>query len=339
MMTTAEAKVPARSAKGPLLLALKLAVAVALIGWLVHAKALDFKALEAFVRSPMLLAINLLTWFSCAVVLATLRWQVLLGLADVRIPFRRASALQIMAIFFNVVIPGNVGGDVVKALYVARDQRPEQRTPLLLIVLVERVLGLLGLIFMAAVAAAVYAPRLLATPALHKMLPFVALLTAGGILGPITLYVLLRLFQGRAEALTSGPSRFGRILGQLLSAAQLFSKRPRILVYALLLSMTMHGLAMAYFTLLARTIGGQAVDFGAVATIFPLGQLTVVLPLSVGGVGVGHVAFDRLFHAIGLSGGATIFNVFLIGQVVPSVVGLVPYLSMRIRTTVPTDEG
>jgi uncharacterized protein (TIRG00374 family) len=287
----------------------------------------------------MLLAADLLTAFVCAVVLAGLRFQLLLRLADVRVPFGRAAALQIMAVFFNVVIPGNVGGDVVKVLYVARDQRAEQRTPLLLLVVVERVLGLLGLIFMAAVATLAYAPRLLQNPAMHKMLPVVALLTAGAIAGPLVLFMLLRVFRHKTDALTSGPSRIGRILGQLLTAAKLFSNRPRILLSALLLSMAMHGVSMAFFTLVARSIGGQAIDFGAVATIYPIGQLTVVLPISLGGVGVGHVAFDRLFHAIGLTGGATIFNVFLIGQIVPSIVGLVPYLSLRIRSAVPEGES
>jgi hypothetical protein len=53
------------------------------------------------------------------------------------------------------------------------------------------------------------------------------------------------------------------------------------------------------------------------------------LPISPGGFGVGHLAFDRLFAAIGLTGGATVFNVFILGQMAPSLIGVVPYLMMR----------
>jgi hypothetical protein len=170
------------------------------------------------------------------------------------------------------------------------------------------------------------------------MLGLVALLTLGGIVGPLVLYAILRRFGDRAEALASGPSRFGTMLGQLVAAARLLVRRPLVLLGALLVSMTMHGVAMAYFTLLTRVVTAQAIDFGAVATVFPLGLLTVVLPVSPGGVGVGHVAFDRLYHAIGLHGGATVFNVFLIGQIVPCALGVVPYLLLRVRSAVPVED-
>ena len=46
---------------------------------------------------------------------------------------------------------------------------------------------------------------------------------------------------------------------------------------------------------------------------------------------MGHVAFERLYNLVGLSGGATVFNVFLIGQLVPCFIGAVPYLFMKQR--------
>ncbi|HNB96487.1 MAG TPA: hypothetical protein PLX07_16030, partial [Microthrixaceae bacterium] len=61
----------------------------------------------------------------------------------------------------------------------------------------------------------------------------------------------------------------------------------------------------------------------------PLGLLTIVLPISPAGFGVGHLAFDKLFAMVGLDGGATIFNVFLIGQIAGGVTGFLPYLTLK----------
>ena len=44
---------------------------------------------------------------------------------------------------------------------------------------------------------------------------------------------------------------------------------------------------------------------------------------------MGHVAFDRLFALVGLTGGANVFNVFLISQGAPALLGVIPYLAMR----------
>jgi hypothetical protein len=43
----------------------------------------------------------------------------------------------------------------------------------------------------------------------------------------------------------------------------------------------------------------------------------------------GGNVFDALYSVVGLTGGATVFNVFLIGQIVPCVVGVIPYLMLR----------
>ena len=50
----------------------------------------------------------------------------------------------------------------------------------------------------------------------------------------------------------------------------------------------------------------------------------------------GHVAFDKLFAIIGLHGGATVFNVYVIGVLVPCLIGVVPYLALRRSGTLPT---
>ena len=99
--------------------------------------------------------------------------------------------------------------------------------------------------------------------------------------------------------------------------------------------------SIGWFTILTRAATGQEAPISSVATVFPLGLLTLVIPISPAGMGVGHVAFDRLFTAIGLTGGATVFNMFILGQMVPCLFGVIPYLLMRrsgeLPTTAPSD--
>lgn len=321
-----------RSLRGPVLLFAKLGLAAGLVGWLVHKRALDFSALRVLVVDARLFAANLAAFVACSVILSTARWWLLLRTVGVRLPVGRATALQLMALFFNVAIPGNIGGDFVKAMYVAKDQETP-RAPLLLLVVVERVLGLLGLVFMATLAV-LARPSVFGNLALRPTLLVILLLAAGGVVGPLVLAALLRWLGPRAEPWLGGPSRLAHIVAQLVAGTRLVLQKPWLLVAALLCSMAMHGVAMAYFTLLTRTVAGHAVDYGAVATVFPIGLLTTVLPLSPAGMGVGHVAFDRLYQLVGMSGGATVFNVFLLGQLAPCAVGVLPYLTLRIRETV-----
>lgn len=55
----------------------------------------------------------------------------------------------------------------------------------------------------------------------------------------------------------------------------------------------------------------------------------LALPISPGGIGVGHVAFDKLFQMIGQSQESNIFNIFLLSQLILNLLGAVPYLSLK----------
>ncbi len=90
--------------------------------------------------------------------------------------------------------------------------------------------------------------------------------------------------------------------------------------------------------MLATAITGQDIAVSTLASVYPLGMLTLVLPISYAGFGVGHVAFDQLFTLVGLTGGATVLNAYLISQVVPCLFGVIPYLTLR-RQAAPIDEA
>src|SRR5690349_20154848 len=105
----------------------KATLAIGLLFWLARSVHLDMDALKVLFERPTLLAMDL-GLFAFGAFISALRFRVLLGLADVTISLRALFPLQMTAYFFNVVIPGNIGGDVVKALYVAREEPKEKRT-------------------------------------------------------------------------------------------------------------------------------------------------------------------------------------------------------------------
>ncbi|MBX3204156.1 MAG: flippase-like domain-containing protein [Labilithrix sp.] len=335
--TAPSSKAPPSRARGLVLFAAKALVAALLIGWLVRSGNLDAGALRILIDRPSLLAMDL-GLFAVGAVVATLRFRVLLGLADVTVPVFTVLRLQMTAFFFNVVIPGNVGGDVVKALYVARDAPKEKRTTILLVAFVERLLGLTALVLMGTLVTVVR-PGIWSDPLLRPLASVVAALGAATLIGGAIALVIVQKAGDRLDAYTSGPSKLSKLLNQLVASMRLLSAGPRRLVIALGLSMAFHGLGMAFFTVLTQALLERDVPYSSVATVFPLGLLTLVLPISPSGLGVGHVAFKRLFEAIGLAGGATVFNVYLLGQIVPCLLGVFPFLSLRRRGELPSADA
>ncbi|HVH47774.1 MAG TPA: lysylphosphatidylglycerol synthase transmembrane domain-containing protein [Labilithrix sp.] len=313
----------------------KAAFAVLLIVWLVRSGHLDMGALRILIERPWLLAMNL-GLFTIGACVTTLRFSVLLGLADVHVPLRSLFRLQMTAYFFNVVIPGNIGGDVVKALYVARDEPKEKRTTILLVAFVERLLGVAALVLLATFIT-LARPAIWSDPLLRPLATAVVAIGGATLIGGTLALVIVRKAGAKLDQFTSGPSKLSKLLNQLVASMRLLSAGPRRLVTALGLSMFSHALAMAFFTALTRALLQKDVPYTAVATVFPLGLLTLMIPISPSGLGVGHVAFKRLFEAIGLAGGATVFNVYLLGQITPCLLGIFPFLSLKRRGELPSE--
>jgi glycosyltransferase 2 family protein len=309
------------AAKQRVLFGAKIVITAALVGWLVHKGALDMRVLGVFLEEKSLLFLDMFVFVLASIVLASMRWRALLSLVDVKVAFGRAVHLQFVSLFFNVVIPGNVGGDVIKALYVAREQAPEKRASLVLIAFVERLVGLAGLVSVALLVLAFRGVALWENPAFRPFVSTVLLLGAGFVVGPVVFVVAMRSFGAKLEAMASGPSKISGLLMEL--------------VKALVLSMGVHSTNMVLFAMMTRIVSKQDAPFGIIATVYPIGLLSLMLPVSAAGAGVGHVAFEKLFVAMGLTRGADVFNVFFFGQIAPCVLGLVPYLMLRAKEPVP----
>lgn len=322
-------------ARARVMLAIKLAVGGGLIAWLLHSGTLDFAALGLFFERPGLLVANLAV-FAVTTVLGGLRWRMLLRLAGVELPVGRALQLAFTAVFFNVVVPGNIGGDVIKSIYVARELPPERRAGVYVIAFLDRLIALAGLVAVAAVLTLARGSAAWANHDGQELTIAIALLVLGTFGAPILLLLFLRR-STRIDAWTSGPSIVARILKQLVAAGRLVASGPKALAIALGLAVVTHLAGIVLFAALATAIISQDVSITSLASVYPLGMLSMVLPISYAGFGVGHVAFDQLFAMIGLTGGATVLNVYLIGQTAPCLFGVIPYLTLKREAPLPTE--
>jgi hypothetical protein len=166
----------------------------------------------------------------------------------------------------------------------------------------------------------------------------VGLLALATLVAPALGILAVRRWGDRVEERIGGGTTFvARMARQLVASARLVAHGPLALLGALVASMGTHASGITLFVALTRAVTGQNVTVGQIATVYPSGILSLVLPIAPGGFGVGHLAFDRLFAAIGLTGGATVFNVFILGQMAPAVIGVIPYLALR--RNIPKDGG
>ncbi|GEM_PF-106302 len=306
----------------------KLCITVALVYWLLASDTLRLEKLAVLLATPKMLIVSLLTWFCMPVILATTRWRILLAAVHIRLSFLRACALQVAGLFINSIVPGNVGGDLLKnqAVFGRRG------SSLVVLVLVERIVGLVSLLWAGGLGLLLSFDRVVKDAQLRTLGGVLLFLIVGSIIVPL---IALRLFNhsrhSSSEANFPRRSLRGKV-GELLASMNdvifLILREKKTISKALAVSFVMHLGNISYFLFVSRQLGNVDATFAQVAMVFPLGLLTIALPISVAGVGVGHLAFEKLFSLIGLSAGADVFNLFLVAQLAPSLIGTIPSLLM-----------
>src|SRR5207248_8333201 len=113
-----------------------------------------------------------------AIVVTFVRWFILVRVIEPRFTLRAALLLGFIGNVFNLVIPGAVGGDLIKAAYLVRMHI--KKTQAIASMVIDRIVGLLGLFILASVAGVSIWP--MAPPPVRRLIVAAWVATGLGVL-------------------------------------------------------------------------------------------------------------------------------------------------------------
>jgi len=264
--------------------------------------------------------------FVLSLVIRAYRWLVLLRSLAPNVPFGRLLRLYFVGAFFNAFLPTSFGGDVVRALELARDTDGSAAVGT---VLLDRMTGLLVLFVMGLAVLPFHATRM------EPWLVWLLLAVAGG-----GLIVGALVPEGRF---------LRRITGRLPVGLSLAGRGPLAKVYAAVTGcgrravLSAFGVSVVFniINVLINWLCGQAVGAGISLGYFfvvtPLLSVSLLIP-SIGGWGVRETVSTAVFAptgaganvaaALGVSLGGVTLAAGLVGGVLYGVEGL---RGLRVR--------
>lgn len=225
-----------------------------------------------------------------AIFVGVVRWWLLLAAVGVRASLWNCTRLTFLGVFFNLVVPGLTGGDVVKALLVVREN-PTQRADAFVSVVVDRVLGLFVIVGLTAVAVTL-SPDTFGELRVWVLFVFGALCACAWAFLAAWPRKLLRIEQWLPRL----PQ--GEKLASLDRAVREYLKHPGTLCAAVLLSVANHAVIALALWALTFTFGADLRYFdvlgaGAIANVISS------VPLAPGGWGVGEALYGFVYHQLG----------------------------------------
>lgn len=251
----------------------------------------------------------------------------LLTVQDIHPGLWEVIRLSFLGQFFNMFVPGTVGGDLIKAYYLA--QHTPKKAAVLVTMLTDRLIGLAELSLLAGVLLAV----VLASGAGQWETLQVATWTAGaalvGVVGGLGLLLSSRVrrwlgFRGLVKRLP-----MARTLLSAGQAAQALGRRPGVMVVALGITLMAHICFIGGLAVMGFAVGVRPAWY-LYFVYCPIIYIIGAVPLTPGGVGLVEAAYREFFTPFAPV--AKVLTLALMARMAPMLWGL-PGVVVALRGT------
>ena len=256
--------------------------------------------------------------FLVSMLLVAVRWRVLLRVQDVEVTVWEVIQLTFLGQFYNTVVPGTVGGDLVKAFYAAK--HTPHKAAVMVSVVLDRAVGLLGLTCMAALMLAlVLAARLETFTAMRTPALCVAVVTGLVLAG---LLFLLGSRLRRALHLQKLYSRlpFAKHIEAAGAATAVYRRNPGKLAGALGLTFCAHLGLVSCVACAGISLSLPAAWYSYLLYV-PLIYIIGAVPITPGSMGVLEHFYLLFFAAAGCAP-SMVLALALLARLVPIACGL-----------------
>lgn len=262
------------------------------------------------------------------------RWHLLLSACSTLVGWGRTAQLTMVGLFYNQFLPGVLGGDLVKALYISREI-PTQKPAVIMSIVMERLLGFVAMFFVSTTLILTRWHALTGEPATRYAVYFYF-----GFFALIFLILILGTF-GHLErhfpVLEKIP--FRKTLEEAGRAYQMFLRNPSCFWGGLVLSALAHFGLMGTFYSISMALN-MGLNFWDLAAVLPLVGVVTLIPITLGGWGTREAAFQHFLifagspkaSSVALSVGGT--GVILLWGLLGGLV----YLRFRSRGEIISNE-
>ena len=264
--------------------------------------------------------------------IAAIRLNFLLKTIDLSLTFFYVFKLTMIGNLFNIVIPGAVGGDVIKGAYLFKNEA-DRRGRSTGIVLMDRIIGCLALCTIGVLSIVYLYPRQKGgSESYGDIITFVFILS----IVLLFTFLLLVIFgkkthiRSKAKALISILFK-KTVFYHILDAVGAITKKRRILVYAFVMSIALQLTTISGLMLLVNLETGSFPNFIDLAAVSSVVMLFSIVPVTPGNIGWTELIASIGWAAVGSSYGAAIFFYWRVVSLLFSLPGAILYFSPQNR--------
>lgn len=233
-----------------------------------------------------------------AMLINAFKWWTLLRAQDINVPFSAMANFTFVGFFFNNILPANIGGDIMRGYGLAR--YTDENAGAAASVVLDRIIGLSAYMSVAAVSALI----VVFLTGRSDLWPLAAVAVVA-LLALLTLAVFLisrRISRFISRLLHHGIlEKVATIWDALAQAFELYRFQYRTLALAFLIGLTGIATTSMVNYVLSLALGG-GIPLIHIFLFTPLIALVLIIPISIGGIGLSQAAYPFFYGLVGVPG-------------------------------------
>ena len=272
---------------------LQAAVTLLLLWLLFHDPVRRHQMVEALHTANLVWLIPGFLCFGLVLVCGAFRWQLLMRVQGISLGWFRVWKLVMIGMFFNLCLPGGVGGDLIKVFFAMREA-PKSKSAVFLSIIVDRIAGMFALIIVSAGVFAWFYKPLMSLPMIRAFL-----ITVGVIFGAFLLLIAIGIVIDKFHLARRLPPKMPGHAA-ILDTARAFSIYARdwkAVLGAVLISMPLNAFIFGTAIFAAFAFVGNP-GAAAMTSVIPIVNTISSLPISLAGIGVREGLFSVMLQSL-----------------------------------------
>ena len=309
--------------KGLIVILVKVAFTAVLAKWIINS--IDFKSFTNILSSitwPFIVWIIIISFI--AIAFTTLRWKVLMRPTKSNFSYIHLLYLTFIAHCYNILVPGNITGDVVRALKTSTAT-----------VFLDRLIGMLGLVVIV-LCGIIFSYPILSELGLMKYIIVVML-----ILSFLSICIFSRRIMRRFKWIGNLSGPFYEKIREAVLSIQLYRNYYRVITEAFCATLSSHLLLVTTVYLINMAIGSNATYLHCLLFVPVIGLISS-LPITIGGLGLREASYILLFTQVGatkeqaLGMSLIYFMLLFVWAILGAILAVVPmekiFLAKEVKT-------
>ena len=301
----------------------KIVITIILAKWIINS--VDLKLFTNTINTitwPFIVVIMIVSFIDMSI--AALRWKVLMRPFKPSFSYIHLLYLSFVAHCYNMLVPGNIAGDVVRALKTS-----------VATVFLDRLIGMLGLVIIV-LCGIIFSYPMLSELGLMKYIVLVML-----ILSFISISILSRRIIRKFRWISNLLGFLYEKIKDVVVSIQLYRNCYREIIEAFAATIGSHLLMITTVYLISRAIGCNAAYFHCLLFVPVIGLIST-LPITIGGLGLREASYILLFTQVGatkeqaLGMSLIYFMLLFVWAILGAILAVVPmekiFLAKEVKT-------